>query len=104
MGAGDLLVVDDEEFLRDAVATFLSSLGFTGTSAGTGTQALRAARSRQFDLLILDIMLPDLDGFEIVGRRCQQGSRIVSAAFAGLRLRLTGCVVPGIYTFADDGL
>jgi two-component system, OmpR family, response regulator len=68
MNAGDLLVVDDEEFLRDAVATFLSSLGFTVTSAGTGTQALRAARSRHFDLLILDVMLPDLDGFEIVGR------------------------------------
>jgi two-component system OmpR family response regulator len=68
MNAGDLLVVDDEEFLRDAVATCLSSLGFMVTSAGTGTQALRAARSRHFDLLILDVMLPDLDGFEIVGR------------------------------------
>jgi two-component system OmpR family response regulator len=66
--SGDLLVVDDEQFLRDAVATFLSSLGFTVTSAGTGTEALRLARTRPFDLLILDVMLPDLDGFEIVQR------------------------------------
>ena len=66
--AGALLVVDDEEFLRDAVATLLSSLGFTVASAGTGTEALRLARTRPFDLLVLDVMLPDLDGFEIVQR------------------------------------
>jgi two-component system, OmpR family, response regulator len=66
--SGDLLVVDDEQFLSDAVATLLSSLGFTVTSAGTGTEALRLARTRPFDLLILDVMLPDLDGFEIVQR------------------------------------
>jgi two-component system OmpR family response regulator len=68
INAGDLLVVDDEGFLRDAVATLLSSLGFTVESAGTGTEALRLARTRPFDLLILDVMLPDLDGFEIVRR------------------------------------
>jgi two-component system OmpR family response regulator len=66
--SGALLVVDDEEFLREAVATFLSSLGFTVTSAETGPAALRAARARHFDLLILDVMLPELDGFEIVER------------------------------------
>jgi two-component system, OmpR family, response regulator len=76
MSAGDLLVVDDEEFLRDAVATLLSSLGFTVTSAGTGTQALRAARSRHFDLIVLDVMLPDLDGFEIVGRLRKEGNPV----------------------------
>jgi CheY-like chemotaxis protein len=65
---GALLVVDDEQFLRDAVATLLSSLGFTVASAGTGTAALRLARTHPFDLLILDVMLPDLDGFEIVQR------------------------------------
>jgi two-component system, OmpR family, response regulator len=66
--SGALLVVDDEQFLREAVAMLLGSLGFTVMSAGTGTQALRAARARHFDLLILDVMLPDLDGFEIVQR------------------------------------
>jgi len=64
--SGALLVVDDEQFLREAVAAFLSSLGFTVTSAETGIQALRTARARHFDLLILDAMLPELDGFEIV--------------------------------------
>ena len=73
---GALLVVDDEQFLRDAVATLLSSLGFTVASAGNGTEALRLARSRPFDLLILDVMLPDLDGFEIVQRLRGDGNHV----------------------------
>jgi two-component system OmpR family response regulator len=76
INAGDLLVVDDEEFLRDAVATLLSSLGFAVESAGTGTEALRLARTRAFDLLILDVMLPDLDGFEIVRRLRQDRNQV----------------------------
>ena len=66
--SGALLVVDDEQFLREAVVLFLISLGFTVASAGTGTEALRLARTHPFDLLILDVMLPDLDGFEIIQR------------------------------------
>jgi two-component system, OmpR family, response regulator len=74
--AGALLVVDDEQFLRDAVATLLSSLGYTVASAGTGAEALRLARTRPFDLLILDVMLPDLDGFEIVERLRRDRNRV----------------------------
>jgi two-component system, OmpR family, response regulator len=74
--SGALLVVDDEQFLREAVATWLRSLGFTVTPAESGTQALRAARSRHFDLLILDVMLPDLDGFELVQRLRQDRNRV----------------------------
>jgi two-component system, OmpR family, response regulator len=73
---GALLVVDDEQFLREAVATLLSSLGFTVASAGSGTDALRLARTRPFDLVILDVMLPDLDGFEIVQRLRGDGNHI----------------------------
>src|ERR1700722_3385615 len=65
---GELLVVDDEQFLRDAVAASLRFLGFGVTPAQNGTQALRLARDRSFDLLILDVMLPDTDGFELVRR------------------------------------
>lgn len=78
--SGALLVVDDEQFLREAVATLLSSLGFTVAAAGTGTEALRLARTRRFDLLILDVMLPDLDGFEIV-RRLRRDRNAVPVIF-----------------------
>ena len=73
---GELLVVDDEQFLRDAVAASLRFLGFGVTTAQNGTQALRLARDRSFDLLILDVMLPDTDGFEIVRRLRGEDNRI----------------------------
>jgi two-component system OmpR family response regulator len=73
---GELLVVDDEPFLRDAVAASLRFLGFEVTTADTGTGALRLARDRPFDLVVMDVMLPDTDGFEVVRRLRQEGSRV----------------------------
>jgi two-component system OmpR family response regulator len=69
-------VVDDEPFLRDAVATSLRFLGFAVTTAQTGTDALRLARDRPFDLLVLDVMLPGTDGFDVVRRLRRDGSRV----------------------------
>jgi two-component system OmpR family response regulator len=63
-----LLVVEDEPFLQKAVVASLRFLGFQVTGAENGTDALRAARNLPFDLLIVDVMLPDIDGFEIVRR------------------------------------
>jgi two-component system OmpR family response regulator len=82
---GGLLVVDDEPFLRDAVAASLRFLGFEVTTADTGAGALRLARDRPFDLVVLDVMLPDADGFDVVRR-----------------LRADGCRVPVIFLTARD--
>jgi two-component system OmpR family response regulator len=82
---GGLLVVDDEPFLCDAVASSLRFLGFDVTTAQTGAGALRLARDRPFDLVVLDVMLPDTDGFEVVRR-----------------LRKDGCRVPVIFLTAKD--
>jgi hypothetical protein len=72
---GHLLVVEDEPFLRKAVAAALRFLGFRVTAAENGTDALRLARNRRFDLLVLDVMLPGIDGFEIAAaRRREPGS------------------------------
>ena len=73
---GGLLVVDDEPFLRDAVAASLRFLGFEVTTAQTGSDALRLARDGAFDLVVLDVMLPDVDGFEVVRRLRRDGSRV----------------------------
>jgi len=70
---GGLLVVDDEPFLREAVATSLRFLGFQVTTADTAADALRLARDRPFDLVVLDVMLPDGDGFEVVRRLRRDG-------------------------------
>jgi two-component system, OmpR family, response regulator len=73
---GGLLVVDDEPFLRDAVAASLRFLGFDVTTADNGADALRLARDGRFDLLVLDVMLPGLDGFDVVRRLRRDGSRV----------------------------
>ena len=73
---GELLVVDDEPFLRDAVAASLRFLGFAVTTAETGLGALRLARDRPFDLIVMDVMLPDTDGFEVVRRLRRDGARV----------------------------
>jgi two-component system OmpR family response regulator len=69
-------VVDDEPFLCDAVAASLRFLGFAVTTAQNGTEALRLARDRPFDLLVLDVMLPGTDGFDVVRRLRRDGSRV----------------------------
>src|SRR5579864_3193072 len=81
---GELLVVDDEPFLRDAVAASLRFLGFQVTTAETGAEALRVARDRPFDLVVLDVMLPDTDGFDIV-RRLRRDGRQVPVIFLTAR-------------------
>jgi two-component system, OmpR family, response regulator len=69
-------VVDDELFLKNAVAASLRFLGFEVAAAQTGAEALRLARSRPFDLLILDVMLPDIDGFEVLRRLRREGNQV----------------------------
>jgi two-component system OmpR family response regulator len=73
---GRLLVVDDEPFLRDAVAASLRFLDFEVTTGATGAEALRLTRDRPFDLVVLDVMLPDTDGFEVVRRLRRDGYRV----------------------------
>ena len=81
---GELLVVDDEPFLRDAVAASLRFLGFDVSTAETGAEALRLARGHPFDLVVLDVMLPDTDGFDVV-RRLRRDGRHVPVIFLTAR-------------------
>jgi two-component system, OmpR family, response regulator len=71
-----LLVVDDEPYIADLLSTGLRFVGFDVRTAGTGRQALELAREFQPDLLVLDIMLPDLDGYEVCRRIREEGRRV----------------------------
>jgi two-component system, OmpR family, response regulator len=66
-----ILVVDDEPSIVDAVATALRYEGFDVDEATAGREALRAVAEREPDLVVLDWMLPDLEGIE-VGRRMRE--------------------------------
>jgi DNA-binding response OmpR family regulator len=60
-----ILIVEDEPALRDTLTYNLKKDGFTVESVGDGRAALDSARNLKPDLIILDIMLPELDGFEV---------------------------------------
>ncbi len=83
-----VLVVDDEEHITELLAMGLSMNGFDVERAATGRSALDAIERRRPELVVLDVMLPDLDGFE-VARRLRQ------AEGAGTR-------VPVIFLTARD--
>jgi len=67
-GPGRILVVDDEPYITDVVTAALRFEGFTTEEASTGLQALDRARADECDLMVLDVMLPDMDGFEVCRR------------------------------------
>ncbi|MEI2639468.1 MAG: response regulator transcription factor [Microthrixaceae bacterium] len=70
-----ILVVDDEEHITELVAMGLGYQGFDVERASTGRQALDAVVRQAPDLIVLDVMLPDLDGFEVARRlRRDEGS------------------------------
>jgi two-component system OmpR family response regulator len=71
-----VLVVDDEPPIVDAVATSLRYEGFTVDEAMTGRKALAQAQEDPPDLVILDVMLPDLDGLEVTRRLRSDGLRV----------------------------
>ena len=63
-----LLVVDDEPNIRELLSTSLRFAGFEVVSAGNGRDALAAAELHSPDLAVLDVMLPDMDGFTVTRR------------------------------------
>src|SRR5262245_59100675 len=71
-----VLVVDDETNITDLVATALRYEGFDVEVAATGTEALKAAETFRPDLMVLDIMLPDRDGFAVVQRLRADGLHV----------------------------
>lgn len=63
-----LLVVDDEPNIRDLLASSLRFAGFEVSTAADGNTALRGVEKSQPDLIVLDVMLPDMDGFTVARR------------------------------------
>ena len=66
--SSEILVVDDEEAISGLVAFYLSSEGFSVRTCATASAALASLEERPPDLAILDIMLPDMDGFTLCRR------------------------------------
>ncbi|MGE5126819.1 MAG: response regulator [Betaproteobacteria bacterium] len=69
-----ILVVDDDENILSLERTILEQKGFAVTTAGGGEEALRLLKQESFDLVLLDVMMPDKDGFEVC-RQIKQDAR-----------------------------
>ncbi|MCP3883818.1 MAG: response regulator transcription factor [Sulfitobacter sp.] len=85
ISAQRVLVVDDEEYITDLLSTSLRFQGFEVETAGAGFEALSKVGSFNPDLIILDVNMPNIDGFEV----CR-------------RLRADGDLVPVIFLTAKD--
>ena len=65
MNKPSILIVDDEENLLDALKLNLELEGFEVSTAADGVQALRKVEQEYFDLIVLDVMLPEVDGITV---------------------------------------
>jgi two-component system OmpR family response regulator len=97
-GEARLLVVDDERTILELLSGSLRFAGFEVVTAGSGTEALRAAAVSRPDLILLDVMMPDGDGFEVVRRMRSSGPAvpvIFLTARDGVRERIAGLALGG---------
>ena len=94
-----LLVVDDEPNIRDLLASSLRFAGFEVSIAGDGNGALKTVEKTSPDLVVLDVMLPGMDGFDV----CRAIRRVSDVPIVMLTARSdTSDVVTGLEAGADD--
>jgi CheY-like chemotaxis protein len=76
-----VLVVDDQDVVRDVMKIALESAGYDVLTAASPTRALELVRDRRIDLLITDVVMPEMDAFELAGE--------VSRELPGIRVLYT---------------
>ena len=94
-----LLLVEDDASIREIATLGLERAGFRVTATGDGREALVRFRQGSFDLVVLDVMLPSLDGFEVC-REIRRGSQVPIVMLTA-RTELHDVVV-GLELGADD--
>jgi len=95
-----VLVVDDEPYIADLLSTGLRFVGFDVRTAGSGLEALTSVREWRPDLLVLDVMMPGVDGFEVT-RRMRADGRETPVLFLTARDALEDKVA-GLTIGGDD--
>lgn len=99
-----ILIVDDEPFNIDTLEQELDDLGYATVSAANGRQALAQVAAEEPDLILLDIMMPEMDGFQVLSQlKAQAEWRDIPVIIISAMTDL-GSVVKGIKLGAEDYL
>ena len=98
---GRILIADDEDSLRWVLEKGFRSAGYQVTAVKDGTAALREVEAGPFDLILLDIRMPHMDGYEVAARLAQmklENTKVVAvtaSAMVGDRERITAAGFDG---------
>ncbi|MEJ2230190.1 MAG: response regulator [Nitrospirales bacterium] len=96
-----ILVVDDDKGVREALSEFLISLGYTVVMAENGEEALRQYRKGEFDVIMADLIMPNMDGMELLRRiRDTKNDEVIFLMITGHPS--IGTAVEAINRGADD--
>jgi DNA-binding response OmpR family regulator len=98
---GSVLVVDDEPTIAEVVARYLERAGYRTTVASDGVQAIDAAAAQRPDLVVLDLMLPGIDGLEVMRRLRSQESDPIAVILLTAKGEESDRVI-GLRLGADD--
>jgi two-component system, OmpR family, response regulator ResD len=98
---GSVLVVDDEPTIAEVVSRYLERAGYRTQVAADGVEALAAVASDRPDLVVLDLMLPGIDGLEVMRRMREQGSERIATILLTAKGEESDRVV-GLRLGADD--
>ena len=82
------LVIDDEPDVRDLLAEMLEAAGFEVVAPATSSLALKEIAGRRFDVVVTDVLMPDVDGIEVIraARKANPGCRVVAISGGSDRL------------------
>jgi two-component system, OmpR family, response regulator ResD len=98
---GSVLVVDDEPTIAEVVARYLERAGYSARIAADGVEALEAVAKQRPDLVVLDLMLPGIDGLEVMRRMREQDHERIATILLTAKGEESDRVV-GLRLGADD--
>jgi CheY-like chemotaxis protein len=87
-----ILVVDDAKDINQMISNFLRKKEFDVTSVHNGSEAIEAMKQKEFDLMLLDIIMPEQDGFDVLVYMQEENKKIPTIGISGGGMAISGDV------------
>jgi DNA-binding NtrC family response regulator len=101
-----ILLVDDEEVISKYVSEYLTVVGYDVDTAATAKGAIEKCQNRSFDLVLLDLLLPDADGIEVLDKikACRPHQMVIILTGVSRETEiLAECIRKGAHSFVNKG-